>query len=314
MRTESLFEKIGNLRDLTASEAKIVHFIRRAFPRVVFETATSIGQKAGVSKATVVRFISRLGYPSFARFQESLQLEMQEQLDKPIERFKLRRTQIGGGEIDHLAQNITQIMENLRGAHDRIKPEHFKKAAHLLARNEGAVYVVGSLNSFGLAYFFWYYANYLRGRVHLLDNLGSALPHQLSNLAATDILFVITHRRYSRQTELIVQYFAQHGNRIIMLSDIEANPFSHLAHLVLIAPTESVSMFESSSASLAVLESLLAAMAHLLETKIYDRSKVADGLSEHFGVFTSSPLSAQIRRLKPQSGEDIETERKKRGR
>ena len=293
MRFKNLFERIQDLKKLTPSEAKIADFLQRSQPRIVFETATSIGQNAGVSKATVVRFLSRLGYLSFAEFRKQLQLEIQERLDRPIERFRVQKSQFKEGLAEHLRQNIADIMRNLQEAHHRIKPQEFTEAVRTLALGEGTLYVAGNLSSFGLAYLFWLYACYLRDRVVLLSNLGSTLPIELFHVNPKDVLFVITHRRYSRQTQLVVEQFVQKGGRIIMLSDAEVNPYSHLAHLILVAPSETAFMFDSSGACLAVLESLLSAMAHLLEPQLYDRFESSDRLLKQFHAFTSSPLSAR---------------------
>ena len=54
---------------------------------MAFETATSISRRTGLSKATVVRFISRLGYDGFADFQERLKNEFMDLLESPINRF-----------------------------------------------------------------------------------------------------------------------------------------------------------------------------------------------------------------------------------
>jgi len=61
MATNNLIERIRALKKLTPSEAKIAVFLSRCFPEIVFENVTTISPKSGVSKATVVRFISRLG-------------------------------------------------------------------------------------------------------------------------------------------------------------------------------------------------------------------------------------------------------------
>ena len=287
---KNLYERIQQLQRLTNSEAKIVDFIHHAHSRIAFEKVTSIAQKANVGKASVVRFISRLGFESFRDFQKCVQEEIQERLEKPIERFlsRERSIKIKNGEADSLGQGIAQIMKNLREAHERIKPEQFNEAIRLLSLSKGAIYVAGNLTSFGLAYYFWIYARYLRDRVHLINNLGSALPYQLLDVKSRDILFVITHHLYSKQTQLIVEYFAQQGSNIIMLSDTEINPFSHLAKILLVAPCDSISLFDSSTALLAVMESLVAGMDKLLQPTIFDRFKSADDLFGHLDVFVPS--------------------------
>ncbi|MBI5580037.1 MAG: MurR/RpiR family transcriptional regulator [Deltaproteobacteria bacterium] len=287
---KNLFDRIMDLKSLTKSEAKIVNFINHAHSRIAFEKVTSIAQKADVGKASVVRFISRLGFDSFKDFQKCVQEEINDRLEKPIERFLLHEKSgnYRDGDSDILEQSIAQIIKNLQGAHDRITPKHFKKAAQQLSQTSGSLYVGGNLASFGLAYFFWLYARYLRERVHLINNLGSVLPYQLLDVKAKDTLFVITHHLYSKQTQLIVEFFAKQGAKIIMLTDTEINPFSHLADIALVAPCESSSLFDSSAALLAVMEALIAKMERELKPSIYKRFKAAEDLFGHLDVFAPS--------------------------
>ena len=76
MSTPTIFDRIRSLEHLTPSETKIAQYLDKAYPLLALETVTSISQRARVGRATVVRFISRLGYSSFAEFQQSLRKEL----------------------------------------------------------------------------------------------------------------------------------------------------------------------------------------------------------------------------------------------
>jgi DNA-binding MurR/RpiR family transcriptional regulator len=70
MKSENLLSRIQKLGKLTPSEAKIADFFRRDYPRVAMDTVTAISKKTKTSKATVARFISKLGYEGFTQFQD----------------------------------------------------------------------------------------------------------------------------------------------------------------------------------------------------------------------------------------------------
>ena len=72
MTNSDLIKKIRQLDRMTPGETQIADYICQRYPEVAFENVTSISQKAGVSKATVVRFIKRLGYDGFSHFHERL--------------------------------------------------------------------------------------------------------------------------------------------------------------------------------------------------------------------------------------------------
>ena len=72
MDRDNLFYRIRNLEKLTKSEAKIAAYLEDHYPLTAFETIVSISKKAGVGKATVGRFITKLGYTGFPEFMKSI--------------------------------------------------------------------------------------------------------------------------------------------------------------------------------------------------------------------------------------------------
>lgn len=281
----NLLHRIARISKLTRSEAKIADLLQRAYPRIVFESMASIGQKAGVSKATIVRFVQHLGYEGFADFQDNLKKEIAERLDKPIERYSLRKNLVPEKGVAQLGQQVSAVVNNLHEALDRIDPENFMRAAQLLAFSKGTLYITGQLSSYGLAQNFWHNANFLRERVVLLDNEGSTLPNRLSDVKADDVLLAISHRRYALQTRLTIEYFASIDAKVVAVTDGELTPMSHLADVLLVAPGGGISIFDSCCAALAVLEALVAAMADLLEETSFEQFDKIDKLFTHYGTF-----------------------------
>ena len=76
MSTPTIFDRIRAFEHLTPSETKISQYLDKAYPQLALETVTSISERTRVGRATVVRFISRLGYSNFAEFQQSLRKEL----------------------------------------------------------------------------------------------------------------------------------------------------------------------------------------------------------------------------------------------
>ena len=119
MSDSELIRKIRALDRLTPGETKIADFVCRQYPEVAFENVTSISRKTGVSKATVVRFIRRLGYEGFTHFRDSLRADMMAEYASPKQRFTLLKQQLDG-DRDLLGQSITVIMKNLQQALARL--------------------------------------------------------------------------------------------------------------------------------------------------------------------------------------------------
>ena len=75
-------------KKLSKSHRRIAECIVTHYDKVVFMTASRLGEYVGVSESTVVRFATALGYEGYAEFQNALQLELKYRLTA-LERFEL---------------------------------------------------------------------------------------------------------------------------------------------------------------------------------------------------------------------------------
>ena len=286
MSSENLLARIQKIGVLTSSEAKIADYFRREYPKVALDTATAISQKTNTSKATVVRFISRLNYGNFIEFQNQLKQELVSRLESPIARYPSTKRKLEQKGHDFLGQNIVHIMENLRKTDLVIDRELFIDTAKILANEKRQIFIMGQKASFGLAHNLWILLKYLRKKVFLISGQAETITEELMDATPRDVLIVISHRRYANQTVKTANFFSDIGAHIIALVDTEDNPFSQLAEIQMVIPTFGLSIFDSSCATLAFIESLVIAVAHLREDKIYKRFESSEKLIKHFKTFS----------------------------
>ena len=286
MSSDALFDRIRALGRLTPSETRIAEYLDQTYPLLALETVSSISQKAGVGRATVVRFIMRLGYGSFAGFQQSLRAELLSRLQSPGERYHERKSRLGRLEIDPLRLHCDQIIANLDETTRRIDTRQLQTCAKLLAACRGTIYVMGYRTSFSLAHFFGLQLSYLLDTVRIIDNLGGSLPNTASGASKRDLIFMIFNTRYSRLTLQAANWFCDRGCRLILLTDRESNPASHLAHLQFVAPSEGISIFESRCTTLAVLETIVDLVATHNEDKLNRHLLNVEAAFEAFETFS----------------------------
>jgi DNA-binding MurR/RpiR family transcriptional regulator len=275
-------------------------FFARQYPETVFENVTSISNKTGVSKATVVRFISRLGYKRFSEFQEQLRQDVVLRLESPIRRFSLKKKQLMEGEQDVLGQNFSYIMKNLQRTHAQIDQDTFMKVAQMIADPESNLYIMGQRVSYALGYLFQILLRNLRSRTFLLDSQASMLPDLLVDVSGKDMLFVITLRRYARFSLKVAEHFFEQGARVILFTDSEFSPLSHLAHLQLVVPSHGLSTFRSFCATIALLESLIIAALQFCEDTLYNRFEAAEKLYKDFETFCPEKTLVPGKAQRPQ--------------
>jgi DNA-binding MurR/RpiR family transcriptional regulator len=285
MTDQPLSERIARLERLTNSESKILELLEESWPLTALETLTSISEKAGVGKATVVRFIARLGYDNFQDFQEQMRRELIYRIESPYRYYSDRKTRLPSGVEDFFGQYVGHVSGSLQDAHARLNPDLLKEAARTLADCPGTLFVAGQGESHAMAYLFWNQAMYLRDRVHLLEHLNVSLPHQLINVSEKDALLAIARRRYGHQTHNLCRWFSSRGAKVVLLTDRDYTPSSELADIQLVVRAEGPAMFNSNCPRLTVLETMVWMMTHYLEKEFAHRSEVCEELFQEFSIF-----------------------------
>src|ERR1700691_341378 len=74
---------------LSASDRRLAQVLLAFYPVAGLESLTRFAERAGVSPATVTRFITKLGLRGYPEFQDSLREELQARLSSPLARFAL---------------------------------------------------------------------------------------------------------------------------------------------------------------------------------------------------------------------------------
>jgi DNA-binding MurR/RpiR family transcriptional regulator len=289
MKNTTFIERIRRLDKLTPAETKISSYFESNYPFTAFETITSLSQKVGVSKASIGRFLSRLGYRGFPEFMQEMRNVVVSRLESPIERYTGRRAQIKAKKIDFLGQHMDMTLRNLEETNLRMDPVQLRKAASVIASCKGNLYVLGTATSQALAMYFFLLTKYMRQQVILLDANFSTIRHQLVDVDPQDVLLTITHYRFSKHTAKMAHWFAAQKCRVIVIADRENNPMSDVADFQFFARSEGPPLFNSRIAALMILESLLMAMAPILESQMYQRFEMFEELREVFDTHPPWP-------------------------
>lgn len=287
MDAKSLLEKIRKIKSLTASEAKIADYFSRNYADLVFDNVSSISRNSEVSKATVVRFIAKLGYGKFSDFHDELRKVVQLTHDSLHIRYPIKKKLMNDPEEDILANHFTLVTKNLQQTHDQIDLKAFKKVAQMIASDSGRLFITGQRSSYALANLFHNMIRRVSSRATLIEPQGATLPDTLLDVDDRDILFAIFRHPYTKQTYSIAHHFSEQKASVILLTDSEFSPLAGLEDYRIVVKTEGVSIFTSSAAIVAVLESLNVAALKYFDENISTRLEKVEKMYGKFDVFCS---------------------------
>lgn len=242
---------------LTANDDQIAEHLESHLAELPFETADSISAGVGVSRAAVVRFAYKLGYPGFAALRDASRRQFQPGARSPLARFS---STAGGGEVSHQVSHAKFVTDrhNLDTTWSMVTSQLQGAARDVaLARQ---VYVGGNGNSYGLAVYLHRLLHSARAGTHLLT---PSLPDEAADLTADDALVICLFRRYMVSSVRTLERVARIGAKTVAITDGCSYPFLRGVTHVLAVNTESPTLFQSMVAAVATLESLAANVAEV---------------------------------------------------
>lgn len=251
---------LRNLEDkrptLTPKGRILAEFVLNNARKAVFMTTRQLSRAAGVSEATVVRFVDRLGYKGYPEFIQALREYVDAQLTL-IERIALTEDQ--GETAERVYRVVSEEIANLKEFYEKADFETIGEAAHLLLECP-RVYVVGSRLSYTFAYYLGWSLTKVRGHVHILRGSDSTCIDWLT-IAPTDSLVVIfATSRYPNELIKLARLVRRLGQKLLVISDSSTCPANQFADTYIVARCLHFPVIGSPSVMASLVNSLTAEM------------------------------------------------------
>ncbi|MCE4057948.1 MurR/RpiR family transcriptional regulator [Pseudomonas sp. Au-Pse12] len=242
--------------DLTPSERKVVRALLDHYPRNGLGPMSRLAEHAGVSDPTIVRLVKKLGFSGYGEFQEALLSDMDDRLRSPSTLLR-PRAQVAQGDTwgRYLADSQRALQDTLA----LTQPEDIRVLMDWLLDSRHSVYCFGGRFSSFLAHYLFNHLRLMRPGCYFLDD-NAQLPDRLFDVQRQDLVLLFDYRRYQSQALRVASAVKAHSARVVLFTDIYASPLRELADLVISAPVESLSPFDSLVPALAQVEALIACL------------------------------------------------------
>lgn len=283
-----LFDRIAkHPKKLTQNEARLVDYIVSCYPQGIFDSATDIAKKVGVSASTVVRFFAKLGYGSFGDLQREVRTEVSSKLASPSQRAQLTvKDECHPNTI--LDRVFTFDKDNLSATRDANSVEEFQGVVDAITRPEGGkTYLLGVKNSYPVVHYLFTHLNMCMPDVHLLGARGTILPDELLWVSPQDTLIVVSIRRYGKHITQAAHHFRQAGAQVVSMTDSPLAPVAGLSHHRILFKTSSASPFDSYTAAFTLCNAVVAAVALRRKNDIEAILGRGEKLWSQFDIFSA---------------------------
>jgi DNA-binding MurR/RpiR family transcriptional regulator len=239
---------------LTNSEKRAAQALLANYPLLGLETVARFAGQAGISAPSILRFVGRIGFASYADFQRRLMDEVEARLLSPLEKAEAggrKRPHPRGAFADAIAGNVAETFR-------RLPAGEFEAVAAILAEPRRPLHLLGGRFTDPLARYMTAHLRILRPNVGHLEGQRANWRDQLIDMGSRDVLFLIDIRRYQDDLIELAAGAAKRRVTTILLTDQWLSPAARNARHVLPARVAVPSAWDSSVALLAVIEALIA--------------------------------------------------------
>lgn len=261
MKEQNLLIKIKEkIPELSKGQKKLANFILENYDKSVFITASKLGEIAGVSESTVVRFAMELGFDGYPKLQSELEILIKTELNA-IKRMKVSAEQMARSNKDILTTVLEKDAERIKSTINGIDKVIFEDAVNKILSAK-KVYIVGVRSANSLSSFLAFYLNLMIDNVvYVNSSTATETFEQIFRIDEGDVFIGISFPRYSRRTIKAMEYAYYKKATTIAITDSEYSPLTDFSTNSLIARSDMISFMDSLVAPLSVINALLVAIS-----------------------------------------------------
>jgi DNA-binding MurR/RpiR family transcriptional regulator len=267
---------------LTRSERRLADYVLASPGCLYASRATELAAAVGVSKATIARFLQRLGYGGLRAARHS----------NASDEATTRRHRVGSAQVDEwgrltLAGHLASEVQNLVRSTEALRSDVISAAVHALARAD-KLWVVGFGDNYPLAHFARALLIRVRPDIRMIPIGGFSVPEEFASISGQDSLLALGVGRRTRALRSVMRSAVQAGARVIYVTN-QTNPASpEVAHVTLRCRTGAAGIFDSVVAPVSLLSFLCAALANQIGEPAISRLNLIEDIHEDWGdVLTS---------------------------
>jgi len=246
---------------LTRAERQLANSLLDNYPVSGLASITSVAQNADVSTPTVARMVQKLGFKGYPEFQRALRGELEARISNPIAKHDNWATT--APETHILNRFADAVIQNVRQTLGQLDPDEFDGACAMLADTERSIYIVGGRITRALADYMFTHLQVAREKVTLIPSNSNTWPHYVLDMNPGDVLVLFDIRRYEHDLLRLTELAKERDVEIILLTDQWSSPASKSATFRFNCRIEVPSAWDSSTATMLVVETMIASVQDL---------------------------------------------------
>jgi DNA-binding MurR/RpiR family transcriptional regulator len=268
----------------TPTERRIAEGILDDPMLLTFGTVTGLADRIGTSRASIVRFATKLGFEGYSDLQRSVRDGVSQQLTSPSHRVRQQDESLEPGHFE--------IEGAMHAAFDVLdKATLTAMAAPIITAQN--VWILSGETSMAGAYALHSGLTMIRSNVRLVQEHSTG--RDLCGALPGDVAVVFDFARYRRNAIVAARTLSDLGVTIVAITDGPLSPLSSLTKIRCELKVPAVGPFDSSVPAVIAAELLVAQVVHGLGDEALDRIDRLEVFWQATGMFLnySSPPSRE---------------------
>ena len=245
MRTNSQHAVIQRIIDqldqLTPKGRIIGDYIIENPRKAVFMTTKELAETCQVSEATVVRFVTQLGYGRYSEFQGALRHYMDSELTL-LDRMDLSAAQ--PTDNDQFRQVMREEIDNIKAIFGSMDMEAVEGAVEAM-RTSNPILVIGARLSYSMSYYMGWALTKIKPNIRILKGSDRTCIDWLSMAPKGSLVVIVAMSRYPNELIRLGKYARRLDHEVLLIADGESCPLIQFADHALIAPSRHIPVLGS---------------------------------------------------------------------
>jgi len=268
--------------DFSKGQKLIANYIINHYDKAAYVTAAKLGEIAGVSESTVVRFAIELGFDGYPKLQRVLQELIKCKLTA-VQRIEVSSSRINE---DNILKSVLQSdMDKIKITLEQIDHNDFNDIVETIL-NAKRIFILGVRSSATLASFLGFYFNLIFDNVRLVHTTSvSEMFEQIIRAQEGDVVIGISYPRYSKRTIKAMRFAKDQGAKTIALTDSAESPVAQCADMSLFARSDMASFVDSLVAPLSLINALIVAIGMRRKNEVYSTFERLEKIWDEYQVY-----------------------------
>ncbi|TDX59000.1 MurR/RpiR family transcriptional regulator [Orenia marismortui] len=268
-----------NIEDLSKSEKKIADFFCKNVKVIPYMTLHELSKEIKVSIATISRFCKSIGFSGFKEFKDYLKSTFE---ITPANKMESILDEINDKEAPSTI--INRSINYLNNTSKNLSKEEFNKAinAILSAKN---IYTFSPGPTESIADLFSFRLNRFGLNIRKIAKSGKEIFESLINITQEDTVIIFAFFKVLAESKVILDYAEKIGFKIILITDLIVSEMVDRSDIVLYVDRGEVWEFHSMVAPIALVESIIVAIAMKDEKKSLDKLNYLHELRKEYSSY-----------------------------